>query len=166
MSMHKCGKCDTIKQKSEFARNAARTSGVDSYCKTCRSEYIKQYRIDNLDRVRANAKKNRLRNKDARREYDRTWRARNPEKCRAAKYRTRYGIDLADYESMLLKQGGKCKLCESESPGGYGAYFHVDHCHDSKNVRGLLCGSCNKGLGCFKDSIDLLERAKSYLTRS
>lgn len=42
---------------------------------------------------------------------------------------------------------------------------HVGHEHNNNKIRGLLCGLCNKGLGQFKDSSDILKKAAEYLER-
>ena len=73
-----------------------------------------------------------------------------------------YGISLADYDKMYEEQEGKCKICGTVYSGGKGR-FHVDHCHTTKKVRGLLCHNCNRGLGYFKDSKDSLLEAVRYL---
>ena len=44
--------------------------------------------------------------------------------------------------------------------------FAVDHCHETNQIRGLLCSSCNIGLGQFQDSIKLLSKAIDYLIKS
>lgn len=74
-----------------------------------------------------------------------------------------YGINVATYEVMLAKQSGLCKICKSSNPGGHGKYFNVDHCHKTKQVRGLLCQSCNTGLGGFRDNTALMQEAMNYL---
>ena len=82
----------------------------------------------------------------------------------------RYGIDVAQYDALLQSQGGKCAICSCATPGGIGKVghdgvkkWHVDHCHETGAVRGLLCGDCNKGLGQFKDSALRLQQAIDYL---
>ena len=71
-----------------------------------------------------------------------------------------YNLTLADYLQMYSNQEGECKICGVE----YGIEkMHVDHCHTSGKVRGLLCMSCNTGLGHFKDSTQRLENAVKYL---
>jgi hypothetical protein len=70
-----------------------------------------------------------------------------------------FGITQEQYDSMLLEQGGHCKLCPCADPS-YGTikvvkYFHVDHdrscCPGQRScglcIRGLLCRPCNVGLG-------------------
>lgn len=76
-----------------------------------------------------------------------------------------YGISLKDYDKMLEKQGGKCKICGTKTPRGYGR-FHVDHCHTTNKIRGLLCHYCNTLLGNCKDDIKILASAIQYLTDS
>lgn len=92
--------------------------------------------------------------------YQREWRARNQIKTKESYLRKSFGIGLAEYNNILEMQGGGCAIC-----GGKDQHYRlaVDHCHDTKAVRGLLCANCNRGLGLFKDSPDRLERAMNYL---
>lgn len=71
----------------------------------------------------------------------------------------RLGITMADYFTIAEAQGWSCKIC-GKTPK---ARMHLDHCHKTMRVRGLLCGTCNKGLGQFKDSAALLDAAAEYL---
>lgn len=75
-----------------------------------------------------------------------------------------YGITLTQYEQMLTEQNGQCKICGTSDPGDKS--FHVDHCHMTQRVRGLLCFNCNVGLGKFKDNVMLLREAALYLERT
>lgn len=77
----------------------------------------------------------------------------------------KYGLGEAEYNGLLREQGGACAICRSEISGGVGV-FHVDHCHATKVVRGLLCMRCNHGLGNFKDDPTLLRKAAEYLEAS
>lgn len=98
-------------------------------------------------------------------EYMREWRKRNPLAAKHADLQKTYGIGIEDYYEMLESQGGGCKICGTEDTGRY-KFFSVDHCHDTKKVRGLLCSDCNHGLGSFKDSPGLLDKAKEYLNEA
>jgi hypothetical protein len=74
-----------------------------------------------------------------------------------------YGMTLEDYDSMLVQQEHKCKICKTPDAGGKHKKFYVDHCHKTGKVRGLLCTGCNLALGGFRDNIDTLSRAILYL---
>lgn len=69
-----------------------------------------------------------------------------------------YGITKDDYDRMYEECGGHCPICKK-----YYELLHIDHCHKDGHVRGLLCNSCNTGLGKFNDDIELLERAIAQL---
>lgn len=54
-----------------------------------------------------------------------------------------YGLTVDAFNQLLLQQGGKCKMCSRIVQGN----MHVDHCHTTGRIRGLLCLTCNMGLG-------------------
>lgn len=72
-------------------------------------------------------------------------------------YKYRYGVSEKFVEEMKAKQGSKCAICGKE------AALVLDHDHETRKVRALLCNSCNKGLGHFHDKIDLLLKSAIYL---
>lgn len=75
----------------------------------------------------------------------------------------RYGITPEDFDALLAAQGGGCGVCGGQ-PGHHG--WAIDHCHAGGQVRGILCESCNLGLGKFKDDPEVLRRAAEYIERS
>lgn len=74
-----------------------------------------------------------------------------------------YGPE-ADYDKMFADQNGVCKLC-GKPPKVGGKSLHVDHCHKTRRVRGLLCGPCNGAIGQLGDDLAGLRRAARYLVR-
>lgn len=75
-----------------------------------------------------------------------------------------YGLTDADFQALLQRQNGLCAICATalhvESQDG----LHIDHCHDTGCVRGLLCGPCNAGIGHLRDSAELCRLAAVYLS--
>ena len=88
-------------------------------------------------------------------------RSERPRKDGPRHRRVKYGLTEADYQALLKTQGGKCAICLK--PCSTGKALAVDHNHDTGQVRGLLCMSCNTGLGKFKDDRSLLLAALNYL---
>lgn len=74
-----------------------------------------------------------------------------------------YGISLEEYDAMLAAQGGGCAICGS--PGRDYISLHVDHDHETGDIRGLLCFTCNNALGDLGDSFERMLRAAEYLDR-
>jgi hypothetical protein len=70
----------------------------------------------------------------------------------------RWGHGLSINEAKTLRENKNCEICG-------GPAETVDHCHTTNNLRGVLCRSCNFGLGHFKDSPERLEAAADYIRR-
>lgn len=70
----------------------------------------------------------------------------------------RYGITVEQYREMHDKQAGACAIC-----GTAAKVLHIDHCHSTGQVRGLLCQMCNTGLGQFQDNVQRMLAAVAYL---
>lgn len=88
-------------------------------------------------------------------------------KCATKAYalRKQYGLTGHDVRRMLREQSYACLICETRI--GFGTkeknYLHIDHCHVTGGIRGLLCNRCNSGLGLFDDEPELLVRAARYV---
>ena len=78
--------------------------------------------------------------------------------------RRTYGMSIEEWEMMRDDQNNRCAIC-SNSFGASAKNCHVDHCHDTGDVRGLLCSNCNVGLGMLRDSPDLMLKAVQYLKK-
>jgi len=73
---------------------------------------------------------------------------------------SKYNLTVEQFHRMYLNQRGLCAICGKRM---IDRDCHVDHDHATGKVRALLCGTCNTGLGLFKDKIRLLARAIVYL---
>lgn len=71
-----------------------------------------------------------------------------------------YGITIEEYERLVVIQNGRCLICCKAQKLG------VDHDHRTGEIRGLLCRSCNQGIGIFEDSPTLLFNAIAYLEKN
>lgn len=85
------------------------------------------------------------------------YRRLHPESAKNSRLQYAYGMTLKQWIFLFEQQSGRCAICRREKK------LHVDHCHKSQKIRGLLCGSCNRGLGLFGDSPEILLSAERYL---
>jgi hypothetical protein len=80
--------------------------------------------------------------------------------CRRLSYIARnHAISVARYREILAEASGHCQICKQEVP------LHLDHCHHTGKLRGLLCVRCNTALGNFLDDPQILRAAASYVER-
>jgi hypothetical protein len=142
-----CPRCGQTKSIEEFGRR--RNGGLKGYCRLCMAGYDAEYADTEIGKARRKAASGNW-SKGPRFDYD---------------LLKRYGITVADYETMLAAQGGRCAICRTDKPmpSDEDRRWHVDHCHATHRVRGLLCNSCNLGLGKFKDDPTLIRVAIAYL---
>lgn len=136
------------------------------YCRMCRkSKPSEEFYPSNLKLYKVF-----WRCKPCTKEANKQWRAENPDRVRNSALKSKYNVDLAWYEKMFELQGGGCWLCK-KTPEENGKSLSVDHDHAccpgegscGQCVRGLLCSSCNTGLGYFKDNPNLLREAADYV---
>lgn len=159
-----CSRCRINKSLTEFTRDNSRADGFGHRCKPCQKEYHAEWRANNpkyqeyQDKYyQDNKEKINLRNNNYYQE-NKDWLL---PKMNANRFFKKYGITQEEAKSLLDSQGGNCAICETEDPGIKG--WCIDHCHDTGKVRGVVCGTCNSGMGLLKDNPKLLERAASYL---
>jgi|688.fasta_scaffold773504_2 hypothetical protein len=72
-----------------------------------------------------------------------------------------YGLSLQQEQELLKIQNNACEICKKQFQSD--ADYHVDHCHKTNVIRGLLCPGCNKALGLFKENPEALRQAAIYV---
>jgi hypothetical protein len=137
------------------------------------------YYIAHRDEQIAKARAWVIANHEKRANYMRTWRTKHREKERtrhriyylankekhtvrteiARIYRI-YGLTQEQFDIMVQEQRGLCAICHRMPTRGR---LQIDHDHITGKVRKLLCVSCNRALGFFKDNIERLRAAVAYL---
>lgn len=122
-----------------------------------RPEVVAHAKVRNAERrhVRKAYKKSEA-GKRAELKYRQTDKYRAVERRRRLRFLYKTTPEIID--ALKVLQQGLCAICQHET-----AVLHIDHCHENNKVRGLLCGSCNRGLGMFKDNPELLKAAAEYL---
>lgn len=176
-----CTRCRITKTQTEFRwelrpiKANPKHRRISSWCNTCQAQATKAWVQQNPEKRRA---------------YTANWRARNPEKMRIKKQRDRlrsrprttqrlreqrvlypekfrnwvlqrkYGMSYADEQRLCAAQNNCCGICRRCFDQ---VQRHVDHCHKTRKVRGLLCRTCNVALGGFQDDLLLLRAAAIYL---
>jgi hypothetical protein len=74
-----------------------------------------------------------------------------------------YGLTPDQFDAMLTQQNNRCACCDRELETGQKR--HIDHCHDTGRVRGILCRRCNVGLGMAEHNIERLRQMIAFLER-
>ncbi len=92
------------------------------------------------------------------------------QKCHRTINLRAYGLTHNQYDAMVAHQNNVCAICHRpetrRSRNGGIRPLAVDHNHTTGQVRGLVCSSCNSGLGYFQDDPVLLQAAITYLLQS
>lgn len=123
----------------------------------------KIWRDANLEKVRAANNRSYVKNRERAKAYQKRRSAEHPEIDRAERFKRLYGLTLEQVDA-LGHNGMVCGVTFSEKSHEANSR-HIDHDHVTKQVRGVLCLTCNTGIGKLKDSPDLLLAARNYLLR-
>lgn len=145
----------TPEERREYSREWRKTYKLSPEQREKHKLYARDWRRANPDKVAVNREKARIRMKAYCKKY--------PARVKGNKLRTLYGIGTEEATALLMAQGGVCAICKTTNWGKHSPC--IDHCHVKKSVRGVLCNGCNKGLGFFRDSQEILESARRYLAR-
>jgi len=89
---------------------------------------------------------------------------KHPHLHRRGKLRRRYGMTIEAFDALFTIQNESCAVCLAELP--LWRDRHVDHCHTTGRVRGILCGYCNRAIGCAKENPKALRAMADYLEDS
>lgn len=133
-------------------------SCYDKDLKSKNPEY-RQRQINNSSqwmKLNIEKRKKYTKKKQESRKNDPTWKL----KCRERSLKKKYKITLKEFDLMNTDQNGKCAIC-FKSPSG-GKPLHVDHCHKTNRVRGLLCHQCNWYMGLIDADRTIIERLFMY----
>jgi hypothetical protein len=133
MASKVCQLCGLNKPLEDYHKNKQIKDGKHTICKNCNLQKSKRWRIE------------------------------NPEKAKTLNYRKKYNLTYEQVGELKSSCGYKCEICgieEAKSPRGN---LFVDHCHETGEVRGILCLNCNNLLGSAKDNLEVLLNAIKYL---
>lgn len=136
-------------------------SNIPLPIKLSTKEYAAQYRKKNREKIAAGSKAYYHANREQ------ILKSQDNDKVRERKrlYKITYdhGISPEQREQMIKIQNGLCAICSKELPQG--RLTHLDHCHATGKLRGMLCHKCNKGLGHFDDNSEFLRNAANYIDK-
>lgn len=138
-----CGKCLPRRETCSMCGNV-RDGSHPSYCRACSNEKNRQWVANNRKRRAKSYRNTTLRN---------------------------HGLTTETYDALLTFQDGKCAGCDVTAANAVAANqfgqgsLHVDHCHTTGELRGLLCSPCNNVLGLADDSQTVLDALATYLER-
>ncbi|KPI16302.1 Recombination endonuclease VII [Actinobacteria bacterium OK074] len=131
-----CGKCRRNLPLASFARDRNRRDGLQVHCRECVAQYGAAH---------------------YRRRREAEGKAVRAVEGRADHLKRNYGLTEAERDAMVVSQRGLCVIC-LKAPA-----VHVDHCHETGRVRGVLCFNCNSAIGKLGDDPDAVRRAAAYL---
>ncbi len=124
------------KKKAEYAKTPEQREKRNAYMRLWKKNNAEKHRKWSLD-------------------YHKKNRDRRIENQRRYLLKKKFNLTPEDYERMLKEQNGGCKICNKKESGKY--RFHIDHCHKTGAIRGLLCSNCNTVLGFYETRLEKIK---------
>ena len=181
-STKQCSRCKDSKDRLEFSLAKRSKDGLQSWCKSCDAAYKTESgytkRLQELHKKEHDDAFYQLAYSSSRskrcpacqqtksvREFHKNKSGSDGfaayckpcfvEKSRPSVRKRRYGIAMAEYDNLLLRQNGKCAICKRPPYTKKG--LEVDHCHRTGAIRGILCSRCNSALSLLDNDPALVE---------
>ncbi|MET8815719.1 endonuclease VII domain-containing protein [Streptomyces sp. NPDC004549] len=170
----RCSRCKETKPRAAFASNKSARDGLQAYCRECWASYHQARQLAKGKNVRPRVETPEgykfcrscktvkpwsewHRNASASDGLSTSCKACRAAKGRAHHLKRHYGLTEAERDAMIAAQHGLCIICLA-APAA-----HVDHCHKTGRVRGVLCFNCNSAIGKLGDDPEAVRRAAAYL---
>ena len=123
-------------------------------CRPCWAAYMREYNIKHPEKMKQ-------RNKD--------YKLNKPRNYKNSQLKVSFNITIEQYENLLHKQNFMCAICNKaesviDNRTKKVRNLAVDHCHETNQIRGLLCQKCNQALGLLGDNIVNFTSAIKYLS--
>lgn len=153
--MKKCTKCNEYKTLDLFCLDKRRKDGLGSHCRSCNFSYsnnYKEYRKNYWSSPAGKERKQKQARKLVTKRSAKNWHLKN-----------NYNLTIAQYDIMCASQQDVCAICHKKNARA--VCLSVDHDHTTGKIRQLLCDKCNRALGLFCDSIEVIHSAFLYLTK-
>lgn len=147
-----CRQCDQRLPLEHFSKSSSTVHGYQTYCRKCSYARFKTYAEKPENKARFNKRLREARKK-------------NPEIFRDYDLRSRMKLEPGTYQRMYDAQNGKCAICAGARLSTGKFRLHIDHCHDTGIIRGLLCHNCNVGIGNLRHDENIMHRAIDYLKK-
>ncbi|MFE9410441.1 endonuclease VII domain-containing protein [Streptomyces sp. NPDC006704] len=170
----RCARCGEEKPRAAFAIRRSNLDGLQRECRECAADYHRRRQLalgknvrprvevpegykhcQRCGEIKPNSEWHR--NSTASDGLSTRCKACRAVEGRAGHLKRQYGITEDDRDRMIAEQKGLCVICLS-APA-----VHVDHCHQTGRVRGVLCFNCNSAIGKLGDDPDTVRRAAAYL---
>lgn len=160
-----CSTCKVVKSLEDYHRNRSTKDGRVSMCKPCNIIKSQKYYRNNIELSRKKAREYRRKawatNKEHQKKVRDAYRANNPERLREwqrrGHFKFQYGVTPEWVDARIKAQNSQCLLCDRKTD------LVVDHNHNTKEVRGLICNPCNMFVGFIEKNEIILDKYKEYL---
>lgn len=174
-----CKKCGKEKLKTDFYSCKFSKDKLAYYCKECFLNKCREYRKNNPEKIKnvnricyLNKREQRIKkqkqysleNKDRIKAYRKEWLKRKPDYSKRNDLKRKYNLELEEFDKMMQGQGNSCLTCGKLFKKRSDA--HVDHCHKTQKVRGLLCSHCNTAIGLVYEKEETLQNMINYLRQN
>lgn len=152
-----CKKCGLERENNEFHRDKHNPDGLTYHCKKCRNTQYSEYYMKNPE-------KQKIKNDSQKNNRKKYYRSESGiESSRKAHLKKKFNISLNEYNRLSELQNHTCAICGQKEEYYRNRVLCVDHNHNTNNIRGLLCNTCNRALGLFKEDKNNLQNAIKYL---